>query len=312
MKVLITGGTGFQGSNLAKSLLDDGHQVRLLNLYSEKSKTNVEIFKLKEAEVVWGTINDIHTVEECVRDVDIIVHCAAKIHVDESIDEPAKFYLTNVMGTNNVLECARRYNIPFMHISTCEVYGYQAGVLKEDAPLLPRSPYASSKAGADRMVYSYNTTYGMNNVILRPFNVYGIGQKDGKAGAVIPIWATQVLKELPILIYGTGQQSREFIYIDDLVRAYRIIIDKMLSTNELAGKVINIGTEEDITVNDLAKLVVDTSETDVKTIYGRPRPGEVKRFLSDSSYMRSLGWEPKVSMEEGMKKYINWRKERNK
>ena len=106
MKVLITGGTGFQGSNLAKSLLDDGHQVRLLNLYSEKSKTNVEIFKLKEAEVVWGTINDIHTVEECVRDVDIIDHCAAKIHVDESIDEPAKFYLTNVMGTNNVLECA--------------------------------------------------------------------------------------------------------------------------------------------------------------------------------------------------------------
>jgi dTDP-glucose 4,6-dehydratase len=328
MKILITGGTGFQGSNLSKSLLEDGHDVVILNLNSEKNETNVKRFGLEKAKIIWGSINDIFTVKESMRDVDLVVHTAAKIHVDDSIKNPNDYFETNVMGTNNVLEVARQLDVPVMHISTCEVYGFQDDDLLETSPLMPRSPYAASKAGADRMAYSYYTTYDMNVCIIRPFNVFGPGQKDGKCGAVIPIWVTNLLEGKDITIYGDGTQSREFIYIDDLLSAYKIIIDKMLNGKELAGEVINIGTGVDVKVHHLAEVMVDkidgkwiepdnhdfsypVGESYVKQgeiIYGEARPGEVKRFISNSDKMKSFGWKPKVDLEDGLKKYINWRK----
>ena len=330
MKILITGGTGFQGSNLSKSLLEDGHDVVILNLHSEKNETNVERFNLQEAYKIWGSINDMRTVKDAMAGVDLVVHTAAKIHVDDSIENPTDYFQTNVMGTNNVLEAARRFKTPVIHVSTCEVYGYQDEDLKEDSPLMPRSPYASSKAGADRMAYSYYTTYNMNICIIRPFNVFGPGQKDGKCGAVIPIWTTNLLEGKDITIYGEGNQSREFIYIDDLILAYRIIIDKMLSGNELAGEVINIGTGTEVKVRDLAEKMtkkirgpwIEPKNHDFsypvedgknafeqgKIVYGESRPGEVKRFISNSDKMKSFGWSPKVGLEEGLEKYINWRK----
>ena len=327
MKILITGGTGFQGSNLSKSLLDDGHDVVILNLHSEKNETNIKRFGLDRAEIIWGSINDIYTVKDTMEGVDLVVHTAAKIHVDDSIQHPTSYFKTNVMGTNNVLEVARQFNVPVIHVSTCEVYGFQDEDLLETSPLMPRSPYAASKAGADRMAYSYYTTYDMNICIVRPFNVFGPGQKDGKCGAVIPIWTTSLLEGNDITIYGEGTQSREFIFIDDLVSAYRIIIDKMLSGKELAGEVVNVGTGIEVKVNDLANNMVKrvdsewkepkhhdfsypTSEVKEsgKILYGEARPGEVKRFISNSDKMKSFGWSPEVGLEEGLSKYINWRK----
>ena len=328
MKVLITGGTGFQGSNLSKSLLDDGHDVVILNLHSEKNETNIKRFGLDRAEIIWGSINDIYTVKDTMEGVDLVVHTAAKIHVDDSIQHPTSYFKTNVMGTNNVLEVARELDVPVMHISTCEVYGFQDDDLFETSPLMPRSPYAASKAGADRMAYSYYTTYDMNVCIIRPFNVFGPGQKDGKCGAVIPIWTTSLMEGEDIKIYGDGTQSREFIYIDDLVSAYKIIIDKMLNGKELAGEVINIGTGVDVKVNHLAEVMVDKIEgpwiepknhdfsypigeskfKQGKIVYGESRPGEVKRFISNSDKMKSFGWKPKVDLKDGLEKYINWRK----
>tara|TARA_X000001388_G_scaffold38414_1_gene27109 strand:+ start:229 stop:1221 length:993 start_codon:yes stop_codon:yes gene_type:complete len=328
MKILITGGTGFQGSNLSKSLLEDGHDVVILNLHSEKNETNVKRFGLEKAKIIWGTITDIHTVRDSMEDVDLVIHTAAKIHVDDSIQNPSKYFMTNVMGTNNVLEVARELDVPVMHISTCEVYGFQDDDLFETSPLMPRSPYAASKAGADRMAYSYYTTYDMNVCIIRPFNVFGPGQKDGKCGAVIPIWTTSLMEGEDIKIYGDGTQSREFIYIDDLVSAYKIIIDKMLNGKELAGEVINIGTGVDVKVNHLAEVMVDKIEgpwiepknhdfsypigeskfKQGKIVYSESRPGEVKRFISNSDKMKSFGWKPKVDLKDGLEKYINWRK----
>ena len=328
MKILITGGTGFQGSNLSRSLLEDGHDVVILNLYSEKNQTNVRRFNLDEAYKIWGSITDKKVVSAAMVGVDLVIHTAAKIHVDDSIKNPTNYFETNVMGTNNVLEVAREFDVPVIHVSTCEVYGYQDEDLLETSPLMPRSPYAASKAGADRMAYAYHTTYDMNICIVRPFNVFGPGQKDGECGAVIPIWTTSLMKGDDINIYGDGSQSREFIYIDDLLSAYKIIIDKMLSGKELAGEVINIGTGIDVKVKELAENMVDkikgpwiepknhdfsypTEEGKFKQgkiIYGEARPGEVKRFISNSDKMKSFGWEPKIGLEEGLEKYIDWRK----
>ena len=306
MKILITGGTGFQGSNLASELMNDGWEVNILNLHSEKNLTNVERFKLQSANIFWGSINDKHIVQDSMNGVDIVIHTAAKIHVDDSIKNPTDYFYTNVMGTNNVLEIARKQNIPVIHVSTCEVYGYQDNDLTEDCPLMPRSPYAASKAGADRMAYSYHTTYDMNVCIVRPFNVFGPGQKDGECGAVIPRWTTDLLNQRNITIYGNGNQSREFIHIADLVKAYKKIINIMLNNNKLAGQVINVGTGIDVTVNELAKKL--TTNMGGKIKYGPSRPGEVKRFISNSDKMKSLGWKPEVSLDQGIENYLQWRK----
>lgn len=325
-KILITGGTGFQGSNLTKSLLKEGYDVTILNTHSSKNETNIKKFDLQEAKIIWGTINDKQIVKDAMKDTNLVIHTAAKIHVDDSIKHPTDYFRTNVMGTNNVLEVAREYNIPVMHVSTCEVYGFIDSDLYEDSPLMPRSPYAASKAGADRMAYSYYTTYDMNICIIRPFNVFGPGQKDGECGAVIPRWCTSLMNGEDIKIYGDGKQSREFIYIDDLVDAYKIIISKMLSGKELAGEVINVGTGVDINIKYLAEQMskqidgpwIEPENHDFmggvgkfkkgKIIYGDSRPGEVKRFISNSDKMKSFGWEPKVGLSEGLKKYIEWRK----
>ena len=308
-KILITGGTGFQGSNLTKSLLKEGYDVTILNTHSSKNETNIKRFDLQEAKIIWGTINDKQIVKDAMKDTNLVIHTAAKIHVDDSIKHPTDYIRTNVMGTNNVLEVAREYNIPVMHVSTCEVYGFINSDLYEDSPLMPRSPYAASKAGADRMAYSYYTTYDMNICIIRPFNVYGPGQKDGECGAVIPRWTTNLMNGDNIEIYGDGKQSREFIYIDDLLSAYRIIINKMLSGNELAGEVINIGTGIEVNIKYLAEELcnVTNNSPQNKIKYIPSRPGEVKKFISNSDKMKSFNWSPQINLNEGLDKYLTWK-----
>ena len=309
-KILITGGTGFQGSNLSKKLLNDGYDVTILNTHSEKNELNIKRFNLQQAKIIWGSINDKKTVKRSTQNVDLIIHTAAKIHVDDSIKNPTEYFKTNVMGTNNILEAARQSNIPIIHVSTCEVYGFIDEDLSENSPLMPRSPYAASKAGADRMAYSYYTTYNMNICIIRPFNVYGPGQKDGECGAVIPRWATSLINGEDIKIYGDGKQSREFIYIDDLLSAYGIIINKMLSGDELAGEVINIGTGVDINIKYLAEELCKATNNPPqnKIQYIPSRPGEVKRFISNSDKMKSFNWSPQIDLNKGLDKYLTWKK----
>lgn len=306
-RILITGGTGFQGSNLSKALLADDFDVTILNTPGEKNDINIQRFNLEDAKIIWGSIVSKDVVYNAMEEADLVINTAAKIHVDDSIKYPKKYFETNVMGTNNILEAARELNIPVIHISTCEVYGFIDSDLYENSPLMPRSPYAASKAGADRMAYAYHTTYDMNICIIRPFNVYGPGQKDGECGAVIPRWCTSLMNGEDIKIYGDGEQSREFIYIDDLLSAYKIIIDKMLSGSELAGEVINIGTGVDINIKYLAEQISNKISSKGKVVYGESRPGEVKRFVSNSDKMKSFGWEPKIDLSTGLTKYIIWR-----
>jgi dTDP-glucose 4,6-dehydratase len=326
-KILITGGTGFQGSNLAKTLLTEGYDITILNTPGEKNDTNIKRFGLQDARIVWGSITSKDIVSKVMVDVDLVVHAAAKVHVDDSIKHPTEYFETNVMGTNNILQSARDLDIPVMHISTCEVYGFIDSELYEDSPLMPRSPYAASKVSADRMAYSYYITYNMNVCIIRPFNVFGPGQKDGDFGAVIPRWCTSLMKGEDIKIYGDGSQAREFIYIDDLISAYQIIINKMLAGNELAGEVINIGTGIGINIKKLAEEMcykihgpwIEPENHDFsyptekgrfeqgKIIYGDPRPGEVRRFISNFDKMKSFGWNPKIKLSDGLNEYIKWR-----
>ena len=303
-RILITGGTGFQGSNLSKALLTKGFDVTILNTPGVKNEKNIKRFQLEKAKIIWGSINDKDVVFKACENVDLIINTAAKIHVDDSIQNPTKYFQTNVMGTHNICEASRELNIPLMHISTCEVYGYQDDVLKEDSPLMPNSPYAASKAAADRMVYAYHVTYGIKACIIRPFNVFGFGQKDGKCGAVIPRWTNMILNKEDIIIYGEGDQSREFIHINDVVSAYEILIEKIFrGDNDINGQVINIGTGVEVTIKELASTLIEImaergyNESLIK--HNEARLGEVKKFISNSDYMKSFDWDVKYNLKKG-------------
>lgn len=309
MRVLVTGFAGFQGSNLSKRLLELGHEVVGLNTFSERALTNIQLFDLDKVIKVWGSITDQNNIDKTVRDCDCVVHMAANIHVDESIKEPRKYFETNVLGTLNILEKAKERNISVLHVSSCEVYGNQDGrILDENAPFCSNSPYAASKAASDVLCTSYARTYNTNICIARPFNVFGVGQRSGKRGAVIPRWIDMALKGQDITVYGEGNQIREFIYIDDLVDAYCMILQDLWKYN-LQGREYNIGSNQNITMIYLAEKIIKLTNSKSRIVHLPPRAGEVKSFIGNSDRIRNaLGWYPKFNIDKGLVKFIEWAK----
>jgi dTDP-glucose 4,6-dehydratase len=305
MKVLVTGGAGFQGSNLCRALLDRGVQVTILNTYSERSRSNLERFDLRDATVVWGSITDAEIVAKTVRGHDLVMHLAANIHVDESRDKPGDYYRANVLGTLNVAEACREYDVPLFHVSTCEVYG-SGSRITEEHPLNPQSPYAASKAAADRLVYAHALTYGQRVLIVRPGNVYGPGQRYGTRGAVVPIFVKRALAGEPLIVYGDGLQRREFVYVADLVAAYLALSRMLLQRSQFVPPVLNLGSGYSGSIRMLAKIVVKATGSTSEIRHAPPRPGEVSAFRLDSTLARSYGINCASSFHGGLVAYVDW------
>jgi len=255
-----------------------------------------------------GDIRDFDLLEKIMRDVDVVFHLAAQIHVDRSIIEPKLTYEINVLGTQNILEVARMYDVEkIIHASTSEVYGSaQYAPMDEKHPLNAPHPYGASKIAADRMCYSYIQTYGMNICIMRPFNIFGPKQKDSGYGGVISLFTKRVLSNMPPIIYGDGEQTRDYTYIDDIVDAYDLILN-----NKPIREPINFGTGKEIKIIDLANKIIELcgKRGNIKPVHVEPRPGEVQRLIADISKAKEiLGWEPNYTIEEGLKKFIDWYK----
>lgn len=302
-KLLITGGAGFQGRYLVKHFLNKGHKITVLNTFSERAIQALQEFKDKIS-IVWGSITDKELIYKTVRDHDCVFHLAARVNVDESIQDPLATLNVNLFGTYNILEAIKQFQTRLIYASSCEVYGAPLNNLpiKEDAELRPHSPYAASKAAADRLCFSYFTTYKTNIVIVRPFNVYGPFQKKGTGGAVIPIFVDLAVRGKPLTIYGQGSQKRDYMYVDDLVKAY----DLIYSHPELKGQVINFGTGKETKIIDIAKYIA--KKFHVRIVYKKARPGEVSHFRADISKAKKLGFKPSVNIWPGIDKYIYWYK----
>jgi dTDP-glucose 4,6-dehydratase len=301
MQVLITGGTGFQGSHLAERLLSLGHKITILNTLSQDAIKNISPLADKLS-IVWGSVTDAEIVEKTVRGQEVIIHMAARINVDESIHTPSSFLAVNVMGTYNILEAVRQHRGRLIYASSCEVYGAVHGkATSETAELRPHSPYAASKAAADRLCFAYYQTYGLDITIVRPCNIYGARQKGGKGGAVIPIFVERALAQQPLVVYGTGQQRREYMHVGDLVAAYELVLSK----TDLVGEVINLGTGDTPSIKEIAEFVAERLGTSVD--YGSGRPGEVQGFALDCTKAKQLGFFPRMPFWEGLEKYIQWR-----
>ena len=299
MRILINGGAGFQGSHLAEKWISDGHDLTILNTYSDEAKQNISSFA-NDVSIVWGSITDREIVEKTVRGHEVVVHLAAHVNVDESIANPRVFLDVNAGGTLNVLEAVRHTGARMIHASTCEVYGYTENTpVTEHAEFRPHSPYAASKAAADRMCFAYYKSYGLDVTIVRPSNVYGERQKAGRGGAVIPIFASLAAEGKPLTVFGSGTQSREYIHVQDLASAY----DLILKRTDLAGTILNVGTGETPSVLEIATFISERLGVPIEN--GPARPGEVPGFALDSSAIKALGFEPEVKFWDGLARYLN-------
>jgi UDP-glucose 4-epimerase len=306
MRLLITGGCGFVGSHLCEKYIKDGHTVLCLDNFLSGSLDNIKhLLDYKNFKLIKGDIRDKELLAHLVDGVDYIFHLAAQIHVNRSIIEPELTWDINVMGTQNILEAARFHDIKrVIHASSSEVYGSaQYAPQDELHPLDAPHPYGASKTAGDRMCFAYQVAYNMDIAIVRPFNIFGPRQKDKGYGGVIAVFARRVLSNTPPVVYGDGAQSREYTYIDDIVDAY----DRALRyPNPIKGP-LNIGTGEEVTILDLALKIIKLCGKELSPVFDKPRISELGRLVSDSSKARKLlNWEAKITIDEGLKKFMDW------
>jgi dTDP-glucose 4,6-dehydratase len=311
-RVLVTGGAGFISSNFIRHLLEHTpYEVVSLDAltYAGNLENLADVLSHERISFVHGDIRDEKLVRDVVAEVDVIVNAAAESHVEKSIEEGAsEFVTTNVEGTQILLDAIRERPVErFILISSSEVYGTaEYAPMDERHPLEPRSPYAATKAGGDRLAFSYFVTYGLPIVIVRPFNNYGPRQHPEK---VIPRFITQALDDEPLTIHGDGHASRDWLYVDDDAEAIEAIIEAPLDA--VAGEVLNVATGVDIPVAEIAEQVLE--------LLGKPaslqlqveeRPGQVDRHIGSTDKIERLtGWRARTSFDEGLARTVAWYRE---
>lgn len=308
----MTGGAGFISSNLIRHLLAaTPYEVVSLDAltYAGNLENLADVLSHPRLSFVHGDIRDAALVRELVGGVDAIVNAAAESHVEKSIaDGASEFVTTNVEGTQILLDAIRETPVErFILFSSSEVYGTaERAPMDEEHPLNPRSPYAATKAGADRLAYSYWTTYDLPIVIVRPFNNYGPRQHPEK---VVPRFITQALADEPLTVHGDGHASRDWLYVGDDAEAIERLLEVPIV--EIAGEVINVGTGIDIAVGEIADLVLDVlgKPRDLK-VHVDERLGQVDRHIgSTDKAERLLGWRARTSFADGLERTVAWYRE---
>ncbi|MEW6200631.1 MAG: dTDP-glucose 4,6-dehydratase [bacterium] len=304
--ILVTGGAGFIGSNFVKYMLKK-HDYHIINLdkltYAGNLDNLSDIESDPRHEFVRGDICDRELVSELMRRADAVLNFAAETHVDRSILDAGDFVTTDVYGTYNLLETARIIGIDrFIQISTDEVYGDCCDEpSEEDSPLMPRSPYAASKTGGDRVAFSYWATYGVPVIITRCTNNLGPYQYPEK---LIPLFVTNAIDDKPLPVYGTGKNTRDWIYVDDHCEA----IDVILHSEGQEGEVFNVGASSEHPVMEIADIILKTlNKPDSLINFVEDRLGHVRRHAVNVDKIKNiLGWEAKYSFHEAVEKTIRW------
>jgi NAD dependent epimerase/dehydratase len=307
-KVLVTGADGFIGSHLVEMLIKKGAIVRALSYYN--SFNNIgwleDISCLSDLEVVQGDIRDSFFIKRITNDIDVIFHLAALIAIPYSYVAPMSYIDTNVKGTLNICEAALQSGCKkVIHTSTSEVYGTAKYVpINEEHPLQPQSPYSASKTGADQLALSYFYSYGLPVTIARPFNTYGPRQS---ARAVIPSVIIQIANKNAQIEVGDTTPTRDFSYVEDTCKGFISLAESEFTS----GKVINIGSDSEISISDTISVIQKIMGTDIsiKPVAERLRPGasEVRRLWCDNTKIKNLcGFEPEYSLENGLRKTVEW------
>jgi len=305
MKVLVTGGAGFIGSNFVVRLLEkypDTHVVVLDKLTYAGNFANLrDVKKNPRFSFVKGDICDQATAEKCVKECDVVVNFAAESHVDRSIEDASAFIRSNFSGVFQLLEACRKFDVPkFEQISTDEVYGSTAsGSFSEEDSLNPSNPYSASKASADLLVKSYFVTYGVPVVITRSTNNYGLRQHTEK---LIPKMITNAMHDKKLPVYGDGKNVRDWIHVFDNCDGIELVMDK----GEL-GEVYNIGGGNERTNIDIVRMILrELGKPESLIEFVKDRPGHDRRYSLDCAKIKKLGWKPRITLEEGVRQTVDW------
>ena len=303
MRVLVTGGAGFIGSQFARRLAEQGEDVAVLDkLTYAGNRANLEGV---EHEFVQGDIADPDAVARAATGADAIVNFAAETHVDRSIMGPAEFILTDVLGTQVLLDYARHHGIRHLQVSTDEVYGdipAGAAPCTEDAPLRPSSPYSASKAGGDLQVLAYVRTYATDALVTRGANTYGPRQYPEK---FLPLFITNAFEGKHLPVYGDGRQSREWLHVEDHCAAIEVALRK-----GAAGEVYNVGGQERENMEVVRRILDLTGASPDLVRHVEDRPGHDRRYSVDSTKLQGLGWAPRHSFDAGgLEETVEWYRE---
>ena len=306
MNILITGGAGFLGSHLTRYLLEHGYSVEGVDNYAHPiadlamhPKKPLDIDVAGEA---WQTD---HRLKDFVSGCDVIVHLAATISVNLSVEKPELAVRNNILGVLNVLEACRKNDLKMVYASSCEVYGsnqYAAVPMNERHPLNPQSPYGASKLAGEFLCRTYRKIYGLQVNVTRCFNFFGEMQREDDYGAAIAIFTRRCLNGESPVVFGDGYQTRDYTYISDIVRAYDIAIN-----NDFGDQPVNFCSGKETSINRLADLIIKISGANLKREYGPARKWELRRSWGNASQaLREYGWKPEISLEEGLRKYVEW------
>jgi nucleoside-diphosphate-sugar epimerase len=307
MKAFITGGAGFIGSNIVDLLLKNGHFVHVYDDLSSGNLDNIESYKSNQKfHFTLGDILDKQRLIESMKDSDCVFHLAASVGRQKSIDNPVNDSMVNLLGTVNVLESMRANKVKrIVYSSSAAIYGeLEHEVIDENHPINPDCPYGVSKLAAEKMILAYANLYDINVHCLRYFNIYGVNQRYDYYGNVIPIFTHKILNNQPIMIYGDGYQTRDFVNVVDVARA-----NYLASLSNEKVTVANIGSGHSITINQLAEMLYKKFDKKPNITYATKRIGDVLHCKANITRANKLlGFEPTLDIDQGLTEYVNWYK----
>jgi len=300
MKVLCTGGAGFIASNLVQTLVKRGNQVTVLDDFSAGKLSNLESV-IDRVNVVRGSVTDLELLRKLTSETDIIFHLAVQCLMVCN-ENPILAHEVNDKGTFNVCQVAKEENNKLIYISSSEIYGTcQYSPMDEKHPTNPQSIYGLTKLVGEQYVQLFNKIYGVPAVIIRPFNVYGKFHREDNYAAVITAFIKQLEHGEPPIVEGTGEQSRDFTYVSDTVNGI------ILLSNLSHGEIVNIGNGKSTTIKDLATALMNIYGMDTSRLrYAPARPNDVLKLEADCSLAYTHGYKPKISLEEGLRLYVDW------
>lgn len=306
MRALVTGGSGFIGSNVSKLLLSKGYDVRVLDNLSSGHFVNIENYvKNGDIEFIQGDICDVDAVNQATKGVDVVFHLAACVGRQKSIDNPQLDSSTNLLGTVNVLEGMQKNGVGrIVYSSSAAIFGeLVTPTIDESHPQNADSPYGVSKLAAEKMILAYSGIYPeITGVCLRYFNIYGVNQRFDLYGNVIPIFAKRIYSGEPITIFGDGTQTRDFVNVKDVARA-----NFLGSVSDKGTDVYNLGSGDSITINRLAEMMIEISGKKTEIIYAPERPADVKHCKANAQKAADqLGFRAEVELADGLEEYMKW------
>ncbi|MCA6214714.1 NAD-dependent epimerase/dehydratase family protein [Thermococcus sp. 101 C5] len=296
--IVVTGGAGFIGSHIAEELSKENEVIVIDNLYSGKVENVPPNVKFIQAD-----IRDYHSIAELISQADYVFHEAALVSVVESVEKPILTEEINVLGTLNILKALSEGHGKLIFASSAAVYGDNQNLpLKESENPKPLSPYGVTKITGEYYCKVFYELYGIPTVSLRYFNVFGERQGYNQYAGVISIFINRALREEPLIIYGDGKQTRDFIYVKDVVKANILAAE----SSKANGKVFNVARGERTTILELALKIIDATNSSSSIVFDKPRPGDIRHSQADISEIRKLGFKPEYSLEDGLSRTIEW------